>query len=103
MSDKELIISLLQQDLKHSQLISGLDQLGLDASNNNCLELLDIISELMNVPGGHIEIDWGNKYVSLMSESVKFNVKESVKNFRPYAESCYHELLKIANGGKGEI
>jgi hypothetical protein len=80
-------------------LISGLDQLGLDASNNHCLELLDIIADLMNVPKGNIEINWGKKYVSLMSESVKFDAKESVKSFRVYAEICYEELFKIVCGG----
>ena len=98
MSDKELIISLLQQDLKHSQLISGLDQLGLDASNHHCLELLDIIADLMNVPKGNIEINWGKKYVSLMSETVKLDAKESAKHFRAYAEFCYDELFEIACG-----
>ena len=98
MSDKELIISLLQQDLKHSQLISGLDQLGLNASNHHCLELLDIIADLMNVPKGNTEINWGKKYVSLMAESTKFDAKESAKNFRSYAEFCYEELFEIACG-----
>ncbi len=32
MTQKDLIISLLQQDLKHSQLVMGLDRLGLEAS-----------------------------------------------------------------------
>ena len=100
MSEKELIINLIQQDLKHSQLVSGLDKLGLEASNKHCLELLDIIAKLMNVPEGHIEMDWGKKYVQLMSESVNFDIEDTGKKLRVYAISCYRELLKISRKGK---
>jgi len=57
MSQKELIISLIQQDLKHSQLILGLDELGMDASDKHSLEILDVVANLMQVPDGEIEYD----------------------------------------------
>lgn len=59
MSNKELIISLIQQDLKHSQLIVGLDRLGLEASERHCLQLLEVVAHLMRVPEGNTELDWG--------------------------------------------
>ena len=95
MSNKELIISLIQQDLKHSQLVIGLDNLGLGASDKYCLQLLDIIAKLMNVPEGNVEFDWGKKYVSLMSESVYFDIDHTSDDLRPYAELCFVELSKI--------
>ena len=52
MSNKELIVSLIQQDLKHSQLVLGLDELGMEASDKHCLDILDIVYNLMKVPGG---------------------------------------------------
>ena len=58
MSDKELIINLIQQDLKHSQLVLGLDELGMEASDKHCLEILDIVANLMKVPEGNVEYDW---------------------------------------------
>lgn len=95
MTRKQLIISLIQQDLKHSQLVTGLDQLGLDASDKHCLHLLDIIAELMKVPEGHTEIVWGKMYVALMAETVHFDIKVTPENFRSYAETCYKELRAV--------
>ena len=95
MTRKQLIISLIQQDLKHSQLVTGLDQLGLDASNKHCLELLDIIANLMQVPEGYSEIIWGKMYVSLMAETVHFDIEDTSIKLRPYAETCYKELRGV--------
>jgi hypothetical protein len=95
MSNKELIISLIQQDLKHSQLVSGLDNIGLEASEKHCLQLLDIIAELMKVPEGNLEFDWGRMYVSLMAESVHFDIDFTSDDLRPYAETCYAELTNV--------
>lgn len=96
MSNKELIIALIQQDLKHSQLVSGLDSLGLEASDKHCLQILEIVSELMGVPvDGEIEFAWGRMYVSLMAEVVHFEVEHTADNLRSYAETCYQELCSI--------
>ena len=97
MSNKELIISLIQQDLKHSQLVSGLDNIGLEASEKHCLQLLDIVAELMEVPEGNLEFDWGRMYVSLMAESVHFDIDYTSDDLRPYAEACYAELTNVLN------
>ena len=95
MSNKQLIISLIQQDLKHSQLVSGLDNLGLEATENHCLQLLDIIAKLMGVPEGNAEFDWGKMYVSLMAESIHFDIRATSDDLRPYAKVCYVELKKL--------
>jgi len=97
MNNKELIISLIQQDLKHSQLVIGLDKLGLGASDRHCLQLLDIIAKLMNVPEGNVEIDWGKRYISLMSASVNFDIQSNSDDFLSYAEDCLVELSKVLN------
>ena len=95
MTRKQLIISLIQQDLKHSQLVLGLDQLGLDASDHHCPELLDIIAELMKVPEGETERIWGKTYVSLMAKAVQFDAKDTRASLRAYAEECYGELRRV--------
>lgn len=99
MSNKELIISLIQQDLKHSQLISGLDQLGLQASDRHWLELLDIISDLMNVPEGHMEFYWGRMYMSYMSESSNLDKELSSDRLQLKAETCYDDLTMVLYSG----
>lgn len=97
MSKKELIISLIQQDLKHSQLVVGLDQLGLEASERHCLQLLDIVANLMKVPEGDVEFDWGRVYITYMAECTGVDVEDTADSMRPYAEYCYDDLCEILN------
>ena len=95
MSNKELIIKLIQQDLKHCQLVVGLDYLGLEASNKHCLELLDIVADLMHVPEGAVEFDWGRVYITYMSECSGVQVESTSESLRPYAEYCYDDLCAV--------
>lgn len=97
MPNKELIISLIQQDLKHSQLILGLDDLGLAASDKHSLEMFDIIADLMQVPEGHLESEWARIYLSYMSECREVEIQHLTKPMQPYAISCYDDLCEILN------
>lgn len=97
MSNKELIISLIQQDLKHSQLILGLDDLGLEASDKHSLEMFDIVADLMQVPEGHVESKWANVYLSYMSECREVEIHHMTTPMKPYAISCYDELEEVLN------
>ena len=97
MSNKELIISLIQQDLKHSQLVLGLDELGMDASDKHCLEILDIVANLMNVPAGDVEYDWCRLYVTYMQECKTVGVTHTTATMKPFAEACYNGLVEIVN------
>lgn len=100
MPNKELIISLIQQDLKHSQLILGLDELGLEASDKHCLEILDIVANLMQVPDGDLEhvpiaIGRGRVYITYMAESKRVGVHHTSETMRPFAEACYEGLVQV--------
>jgi len=97
MSDKELIISLIQQDLKHCQLILGLDGLGLEASDKHSLEIFDIIADLMQVPEGQVESNWAGVYLSYMSECSEVEIQHMTTPMKPYAISCYDELCEVLN------
>jgi hypothetical protein len=97
MSNKELIISLIQQDLKHNQLVLGLDELGLEASEKHCLDILDIVANLMKVPGGHVEYDWCRLYVTFMQECKTVGVTHTTETMKPFAEACYNGLMEIIN------
>lgn len=100
MSPKKLIIALIQQDLKHSQLVVGLDALGLEASEKHCLELLDIVADLMKVPKGIVEMDWGRVYITYMSECAGIEVESTTAALRPYAEYCYADLCEVLKAAK---
>ena len=95
MSNKDLIINLIQQDLKHCQLILGLDDLGLEASEKHSLEMFDIIADLMQVPEGHIESNWARVYLAYMSESREVEIEHMTTPMRPYAISCYDDLCEV--------
>lgn len=95
MTHKDLIIALILQDLKHSQLVMGLDRLGLEASDRHCLELFDIIADLMQVPEGHVELDWSKLYLTYMAECSDIEISNDLNQLKPYAESCFEELERI--------
>ena len=97
MESKELIINLIQQDLKHSQSILGLDDLGLEASDKHSLEMFDIVADLMQVPEGQLESKWVNVYLAYMSECREVEIQHMTTPVKPYAISCYDELREILN------
>lgn len=92
MKTKELVISLIQQDLKHTQLIAGLDNLGLEASDKHHSQILEIIAKLMQVPEGVIDDNLGQIYNSLMQEAKHFQITQTHEAFREYATLCHRQL-----------
>ena len=47
MKKQEIILNLIQQDLKHNQLVIGLDKLGLEGSDIHNLRILEMVSNLI--------------------------------------------------------
>jgi hypothetical protein len=94
MKHKKLIISLIQQDLKHNQLTQGLLQIGLDQGGMHDLDILSIVAMLMGIPEGSISNRWIDVYVSFMRESHKMEIPTRGENLLPLAQKCY-ELLGI--------
>jgi len=95
MSNKQLIIALIQQDLKHSQFILGLDDLGLEASDKHSLEMFDIVANLMQVPEGQVEANWARVYLTYMSECREVEIQHTTEPMLPYAVSCYDDLSDV--------
>lgn len=95
MTEKDLIIALLQQDLKHSQFILGLDDLGLSASDKHSLELFDIIAHLMHVSEGEVESNWARVYLTYMSECREVEMEHTSAPMLPYAVSCHDDLVEV--------
>lgn len=92
MKTKELVISLIQQDLKHTQLVAGLDNVGLEASDKYHLQILEIIAKLMQVPEGDIDNNWGQVYYRLLQEAKYFQITHTHDSLRDYAILCYRQL-----------
>lgn len=94
MENRNLIISLIQQDLKHNQLTKGLLQIGLDHGGDYDLDILSIVAKLMGVPEENIGNRWIDIYVGFMCEANKIEVSTRGENLFLLAEKCY-ELLKM--------
>lgn len=92
MKSKELIISLIQQDLKHTQLVAGLDKVGLEASDKHHLQILEVIAKIMQVPEGDVDDNWGRVYFNLVQEAKNFAISDTADSLRPYATLCYRQL-----------
>lgn len=103
MNNKELIISLIHQDLQHSQLLYGLDNLGLDGSEVHFLEIMGIVAKLMNVPNGKINDNWGEMYTEFMKESVSFEITSKGEALKPFAKVCYVQLQSLLEDGNSVI
>lgn len=105
MQNKELVISLIQQDLKHHQLVGGLDSIGLEAFDKHLLELFDVIYKLMNVPKS-AEHEWGKTYTNYMNFAVNYEVESTSDSLKPLAGGCFQHLqaiIDIENEKKSEV
>ncbi|MEZ4936525.1 MAG: hypothetical protein R2799_02925 [Crocinitomicaceae bacterium] len=60
--DRELIIRLIEQDIKHNQLINGFNNIGLIVSEDHHLNIVGIVSDLM----GKTSDDWFDHYHKTM-------------------------------------
>jgi len=93
MTDKDLIIQLIQQDLKHHQLTEGLRRLGLDDGGLHSLNLLPIIAQLMGIPKRKVHDRWAAIYNSFMRETPQSKISELGEALQPVAEKCYEMLV----------
>lgn len=94
MQNKELIISLIQQDLKDHQLIASLENLIAVGKEKHHLELLNVVQELMDVPES-AEVDWGKTYCNYMGLASWFPLEPTSDGLRNQAEMCYSHLEAI--------
>ena len=93
MKNKDLIIDLIQQDLKHNQLIASLQKIGLEAREQHCLGILEIVAKLMKVPEGKVDDLWGAAYASFMGQVGCYDMDGN--SLRLLAEVCYRQLKTI--------
>ena len=100
MKKQEIIQDLILQDLKHNQLIIGLDKIGLEGSEMHNLRILEMVAELMKVPKT-LQEDWTNAYMLCMEESVNYQITNRGESLKPLAEVCFNRLKQLIK--KSEI
>ncbi len=99
MKNKDLIVSLIQQDLKHHQLIASLENLIAVGKEKHHLELLNVVQELMDVPESAelvpTAIGRGKTYSKYMGLASWYPLESTSDGLRNQAEMCYSHLEAI--------
>ena len=91
-ANKDLIIRLIRQDLKHNQLVVGLKELGFEDDGLHMLELHKIIADLMNIPEGKWD-ELLDTYFDFLEQSTDHRIDHDGKALTPLAEACYELLI----------
>ena len=90
--NKELIIQLLEQDLKHHQLTIGLQKLGLESEEHE-LGIYKMVTEYMGIVKEEDTPDyWTELYLELMADVHKEQISGKVNAMRSLAEKSYEQL-----------
>lgn len=92
--NKKLIIKLIQQDLKHNQLTTGLRQLGLDTNLHN-LEIMDIVAQLMGI--SEPSEKWIETYIDFLNKADQYNISNKGNELIILAKNCYEKLILCMN------
>jgi hypothetical protein len=90
--EKEKVIALLVEDIKHNQLLNGLDSIGLWDHDRYTLELDILIADLMGYKHGMIPDSWLDVYHKTML-SIPNNL--TPKEAKTRAVILYNDLLQV--------
>jgi len=91
-SKKDLIIRLIQQDMKHNQLTGGLQKIGLNVDLHH-LEIIEVVIKLMELSTGDASDQWAKTYFSFLEQAAEYEVANNAENLLPLAEECFNLLL----------
>ena len=95
MKNKDLIIQLIKQDLKHQKLVSGLAQVGLEDRNFYDLEIISIVQDLMQITNDDLTDTFTDVYYSFMKEVSNVEVAELEEKTLAIASRCYEMLRSV--------
>lgn len=90
--EKELILSLIKDDLVNSRLLLGLDSLGLRATDY-CLHISDTIFSLMGFPENNHSERFFELYLELTKKARFLNISQSQNQLEELAQEIYAELV----------
>lgn len=87
---QHLAIQLIQADLKHNQLIGGLESLDLE-TNSYFLDLYKPVAELMGL-SEIVPEQWFQIYNHYLQQAYKYPISRAPNNLLPLAQECYKML-----------
>ncbi len=100
MEQEQLIIQLIQQDLKHNKLTQSLLEIGLVDGGLYELEILTIVSQLMGVQNDALMDSFTAIYCSFLCDMGKINFSKLNNEIPAVANQCYgmlKSLIEIEN------
>jgi hypothetical protein len=97
MHNKMVVIRLIQQDLKHSQLTEQLRLIGWDDGGLYTLDLMSLVAELMEVPHEQMEF-FTEIYGGYLDKAFEYPVTYLGNEIFPVAVRCYNELQECLKG-----
>ncbi|MCE7996342.1 MAG: hypothetical protein HEP71_30465 [Roseivirga sp.] len=89
-TNKDLIVNLIQADLKHNQLISGLGSLDLH-TDSHFLGLHRAVSQLMGIEESRSD-QWFAIYDTFLENAHKHPISDNPNHLLTVAQECYDLL-----------
>lgn len=95
---KAHIISLIRNDLINNRLISGMNNLGLEA-DDYLLSLNDLVFELLKLEDtDEIRERFYDLYIHLMSDIVNYNAEDWQSELNELSRKIYNKLIALKDG-----
>ncbi len=92
MKKKELILSLIKQDMRHNRLFYCLESVGMELDDGHNLNILSIVARSMGIPKHQTSDQWGAIYSSFMEQAQQLPITPQGKEFDKLACQCYEQL-----------
>lgn len=92
---KNLIISLIKDDLIHTKLVNGLEALGLDALDFH-VHLSETVFELLGFPDNKSTDKIFEFYLGQLKRAKRLSIRRNREAFDLLALAVYHELERRA-------
>jgi hypothetical protein len=96
MTEKELIISLIKDDLKHTKLISGMEELGLNC-DQYYLQLNEIFFSLIGFKSKEWEERAYEEYLEYSKKVLRIDVLKHPEKVIAMANTIYDKLMEEKN------
>lgn len=92
METQDLIPILIQQDMKHWQLVEGIHRAGFE-SDMHYLGLMRVVATLMGLPEGDVPAPWLETYMDYLAKAGRYPLTGRGDNLEGLAKECFYRLL----------
>lgn len=94
--DLKLILEeMILADLKHSHLLNGLTNLGLDPMDNHYLGIAELVAKLIGVQNDQEKDRFMEVYLDFMNRSADSNVDTTNEALQMLSKECLEAILGV--------